>query len=114
MTLYDELEARLERGGVALLDGAGGREVQGGGVPMDGTAWAAAALATHPYTVRQLHEKYIRAGADIITTNTYASARHNLEPLGQIALTAELNLRAVVLAQEARDRVARDRPVLVA
>src|SRR5262249_59101739 len=57
---------------------------------------------------------YIKAGADIITTNSYASARHNLEPLGMGDLTAELNLRSVVLAQEARDRVARDRPVYIA
>jgi len=42
---------------------------------------------------------------DIITTNTYASARHNLEPMGLGDLTTELNIRAVVLAQEARDRV---------
>src|SRR5262249_9537612 len=68
----------------------------------------------HPYTVRHMHERYIRAGAEIITTNTYASARHNLEPLGLVNLTRELNLRAVVLAEEAIQRAARDRPVVIA
>jgi len=52
-----------------------------------------------------MHATYIKAGVDIITTNTYASARHNLEPMGLGDLTTELNIRAVVLAQEARDRV---------
>jgi len=114
VTTYADVQRRLDRGAVVLLDGAVGTELQEMGVPMDSTSWAAAALVTHPYTVRQMHEKYVRAGADIITTNTYASARHNLEPLGQLALTRELNLRAVVLAQEAVARAGRGRPVLVA
>ena len=45
---------------------------------MSHDAWAAIALETHPFTVRRLHELYIEAGVDVITTNTYASARHNL------------------------------------
>jgi homocysteine S-methyltransferase len=114
MAGYADLKGLLERGEVVLLDGAVGTELQEMSVPMDSTAWAAAALSTHPYTVRQMHERYVRAGADVITTNTYASARHNLEPLGQITLTRELNLRAVVLAQEAAERAGRDRPVLIA
>ena len=84
------------------------------GTPMAGESWAAAALNTHPYTVRKLHEDYISAGVDVITTNTYASARHNLEPMGWGDLTAELNIRAVYLAIEARERVAKDRTVYIA
>ena len=57
-----------------------------------------------------MHEQYVAAGVDIITTNTYASARHNLEPLGLGDKVVELNLRAVMLAQDARDRTARERP----
>ena len=114
MPTYAELRDRLDGGEVILLDGGVGTQLQEMGVPMDKTSWAAAALSTHPYTVRQMHEQYIRAGADVITTNTYASARHNLEPLGLLDQTYELNLRAVVLAQEARERAARARPVLIA
>ncbi len=79
------------------------------GVPLSGLAWAAA-LESHPFTVRRMHEQYVAAGVDIITTNTYASARHNLEPLGLGGKVVELNLRAVMLAQDARDRTARERP----
>jgi len=109
-----QLETRLGRGEVIILDGAVGTQLQQMGVPMDNTAWAATALETHPFTVRRQHELYVSAGVDVITTNTYSSARHNLEPLGLGDRTGELNLRAVALAQEARDRAARDRPVWVA
>jgi len=81
---------------------------------MNTFAWAAEALHSHPFTVRRMHEDYIRAGCDVITVNTYAAARHNLEPLGQADLTRELNLRAVMLADDARERAAKDRPVWIA
>ena len=108
-----ELKARLDDAEPILLDGAVGTQLQVMGVPMDNTSWAAMALATHPDTVRHMHRKYIDCGVDIITTNTYSSARHNLEPVGLGDLTVELNLRAVNLAQEACRRHAK-REVFVA
>jgi S-methylmethionine-dependent homocysteine/selenocysteine methylase len=113
MATYQDLQQRLDRGDVIILDGAVGTGLQNTGVPMHGIAWAAAALQTHPYTVRQLHETYVKASVDVLTTNTYSSARHNLEPLGLGDLTAELNIRAVMLARDARDKLARDRPVYI-
>ena len=114
MVDYQDLQVRIDRGDVVILDGAVGTALQNAGVPMHGTAWAAAALQTHPFTVRQLHETYVKAGVDVLTTNTYSSARHNLEPLGLGDLVTELNIRAVVLALDARDKAAQDRPVYIA
>ena len=114
MSAYKDLEARLADKEVVILDGAVGTQRQKMGVPMNSHAWAATALQTHPYTVRLLHDSYIRAGVDIITVNSYSAARHNLVPLGLGDMTRELNLRAVVLAQEARERCAKDRPVYIA
>lgn len=114
MTAYGTLDARLRSGDVILLDGAIGTQLQRMGVPMNNDAWAATSLNTHPTTVRHMHEKYIRAGVDVITTNSYASARHNFEPLGLGDLTGELNLRAAVLAREARERVDAARPIYIA
>ena len=114
MPRFQDLQDRIDRGEVVILDGAVGTQLQATGVPMHGTAWAAAALHTHPTTVRHMHDAYVKAGVDVITTNSYASARHNLEPLGLGDLTVELNLRAVELAKEARERAARDRPVYIA
>ena len=113
MSDYDNLKTRLNEKAVIRLDGAIGTQIQASGVPMDPYCWAAIGNHSHPSTVRKMHEDYIRAGADVITTNTYSSARHNYEPAGLSDLVIELNIRAVALAQEARDRVA-DRPVYIA
>ncbi len=114
MTSYEDLRQRIDGGEVIILDGAVGTQLQALGVPFGVQAWAAIALHSHPDTVRQMHETYIRDGVDIITTNTFSSGRQCLEPLGMGELTRELNLRAVVLAQEARDRAAKERPVYIA
>ena len=113
MADYGTLKSRLDGKEIVRLDGAIGTQLQATGVPMDPFCWAAIGNHTHPDTVRKMHEDYIRAGADVITTNTYSAARHNYESAGLSDLTIELNLRAVVLAQEARVRVA-DRPVYIA
>ena len=113
MADYSDLEKRINSGDVVILDGAIGTELQAMGAPMDAASWAGLPNLTHPSTVLQMHMNYIRAGADIITTNTYSSARHNLEPLGNAELTSELNIRAVHLAREAISRVNPDRPIYV-
>lgn len=114
MSAYATLAGRIEDREVILLDGAVGTQLQRMGVPLSDQAWAGIALKDYSCTVRRMHEHYIRAGVDVITTNTYPSARHNLDPLGLADMTRELNLRAVVLAEEARDRRAKARPVYIA
>ena len=108
-----DLRQRLDRGEVIVLDGAMGTELERRGVPMDDAAWSAAALITHPDTAREVHEDYIRAGADVIITNTFATARHVLEPAEMGEQFRELNTRAVTLAKQARENAA-DRPVFIA
>jgi S-methylmethionine-dependent homocysteine/selenocysteine methylase len=108
-----DLLQRLDGGEVVVLDGAMGTELERRGVPMDDAAWSAAALITHPDTVREVHEDYIRAGADVIITNTFAAARHVLEPADMGEQFRELNTRAVTLAKQARENAA-DRPVFIA
>lgn len=98
-----DLRQRLDGGEIVVLDGAMGTELERRGVPMDDAAWSAAALITHPDTVREVHEDFVRAGADVITTNTFATARHVLEPAGMGKRLRELNVRAVALAREARN-----------
>ena len=50
----------------------------------------------------------------MIITNTFATARHVLEPAGLGERVRALNQRAVALAQEARENAAARRPVAVA
>ncbi|MDQ4106916.1 MAG: homocysteine S-methyltransferase family protein [Actinomycetota bacterium] len=102
------LEQKIEGGEVILLDGATGTDLEKRGVPMDDAAWCAAALATHPDVVRNVHEDYIRAGAEVIITNTFPAARHVLEEAGLGERFRELNARAVGLAREARENAAEE------
>ncbi len=95
------LEDRLDRGGVVLLDGAMGTELERRGVAMHGQAWSALAMLSHPEVVRQVHADYIAAGAQIHIVNSFATARHVLERTGHGAEVARLNRQAVALCREA-------------
>ena len=72
--MYKQIEEKLTRGDVILLDGGTGTEIQRKGAPMNGDVWCALATRSHPEIVRDVHLDYIDAGADIITANTFASS----------------------------------------
>ena len=55
-----------------ILDGGLGRELKAMGAPFRQPEWSALALMEGPHFVRAAHEAFIEAGADIITTNSYA------------------------------------------
>jgi S-methylmethionine-dependent homocysteine/selenocysteine methylase len=95
-----------------LLDGAMGRELKFRGVSIPDTIWSANALLVAPDTVRRIHEDYISAGADIITTNTYGLIREDLSAVGLEDQFEQLNALACALASEARK--AAERHVLIA
>jgi S-methylmethionine-dependent homocysteine/selenocysteine methylase len=57
---------------VTLLDGGMGRELERLGAPFRQPEWSALALLEAPQFVTRAHEAYVAAGADVITTNTYA------------------------------------------
>jgi len=107
------LQKRLGRGDIILIDGGTGTEIQRRGVPMDNAAWCGAANKHHSGLIRQMQIDYIDAGAEVITTNAFGTARHCLEPAGYTDEVEELNRMAVSLAWEARDTAA-DRAVSVA
>jgi S-methylmethionine-dependent homocysteine/selenocysteine methylase len=97
---------QLEANQIVLIDGATGTELQRRGVPMDEIAWSGAAVLSHPDAVRQTHEDYIRAGARVITTNTFGSTRQMLEPAGYGDQVETVHRGAVKLAMQARENVA--------
>ncbi len=108
------LDEKIAAGDIIVLDGATGTEIARLGGKMNSAAWCAVANKTHPDVVRKVHEEYLLAGADVITTNTFATCRHVLDGAGLADETVAINRRAVELAREARDNVASDRPVAVA
>ncbi len=85
-----------------VIDGGMGTELERRGVPMDEVVWSGAAVLSHPEIVRTVHEDYIRAGADLIITNTFGSTRQMLAGAGLGAQVEQVHRRAVALAQDAR------------
>ena len=102
------LSARLKNHEIILLDGAVSTEIQRKGVAMDSDVWSGLAHRTHPEVVRQVHEDYIRAGAQVITANTYSTARHVLESIDLGSEVKSINTEAVRLAKTARDNAAKN------
>jgi 5-methyltetrahydrofolate--homocysteine methyltransferase len=59
---------------------------------------------TRPEVVREIHEQYLEAGADIIETNTFNANAVSMSDYGLAGIVRELNLSAARLAREAADR----------
>lgn len=85
-----------------LLDGATGTELERRGARMTAPLWSAHALLEAPDVLRQIHLDYLRAGAQVVTTNTFRTHARNLAAAGLQDRAAELTHRAVQLAREAR------------
>ncbi len=97
---------------VLLLDGGMGQELFARGLARSDRLWGARALIDAPDTVREIHRRYLEAGADVITTNTYSTSLPSLEGSGIGDRFGELNETAGQLAIQARDEHGRD--VLIA
>ena len=109
-----KIDRELARGEVILLDGATGSELVRRGAAEHGQAWVALTTCEVPETLRAVHEDYIRAGARVITANTFANNRILLEPAGLGERSVELTRQAVEIALEARDRLGAGDTVAVA
>jgi homocysteine S-methyltransferase len=101
------LEERTAAGRVLVIDGGMGTELEARGVRMDDAAWSGAANLEHPDVIGAAHEDYIRAGAEVIITNTFSAGRWPLEPAGFGDRIEEANRNAVRAALEARARTGR-------
>jgi homocysteine S-methyltransferase len=86
-----------------LLDGATGTELNRRGVDTGLPLWSANALLTDEGSrvLRQIHEDYLLAGADILTANTFRTHRRALAPSGNAGRALELTRRAVDIARQA-------------
>src|SRR5690349_1059443 len=56
---------------------------------------------TQPHIIREIHGKYLEAGADIIETNTFNAQKVSLADYGMESLAYEINLSAARIAKEA-------------
>src|SRR5215472_10296036 len=56
---------------------------------------------TAPDMVRQIHQEYVKAGAEILETNTFGASRPRLAAFGIAEKLRDINRAAVRLAREA-------------
>lgn len=56
---------------------------------------------TQPHIIREIHSRYLEAGADIIETNTFNAQRVSLADYEMESLAYEINLAAAKIAREA-------------
>src|SRR5580698_8135537 len=132
MTIQSDKEKALralaaER--ILVLDGAMGTMIQALGLDEEGfrgarfDAWNREVRGNNdllnlsrPDSVRAIHLAYFRAGADIVSTNTFSSTRIAQADYGMAEIAYELNAEGARLAREAA-RIAQDedgRPRFVA
>src|SRR5476649_1844186 len=95
---------------VLVLDGAMGTAIQDqnlvaddfGGVDLEGCNESLS--LTRPEIIVSINESYLRAGADIVETNTFGGTPLVLDEYGLGAKNYEINLAAAKLARKAADK----------
>ncbi|MDA1194935.1 MAG: homocysteine S-methyltransferase family protein [Planctomycetota bacterium] len=100
------------RQGPLLLSGGLGTELLRRGHPTPLPLWSTAPLLDAPEAVRGLHADYVRAGARLVTANTFRTGRATVAPHGHDPRA--LTRRAVELARAGIEDAAIGRRVLVA
>jgi S-methylmethionine-dependent homocysteine/selenocysteine methylase len=113
MSVIEDFEHRLAQREVIIVDGGMGSEMQARGFTHDDQAWTGVLALSDFDSLREVHEDFIRAGAEVVITDTFFSTRTMLDRVGLGDRVRDVNRRAVEAAIEARDRVA-DHPVVVA
>ena len=115
-------------GRLCILDGAMGTMIQQ--YRLDEEAFRGARFANHPtglkgcndvlsltapFVIRDIHRKYLEAGADIIETNTFNAQRISLQDYGLANHVRDINLAAAKIARQCADEFSTpDQPRYVA
>ncbi len=89
----------LESDRVYVFDGAVGTRLYDKGIYINRSYDELNLIS--PDLVREVHEEYINAGADIIETNSFGATRQKLQPYGLEGKIREINIAAAKLAREA-------------
>ncbi len=88
---------------ITLLDGGMGQELLARSSIKKPKFWSAQYLISEPDLVREIHCDYIRAGARVITLNTYSATYTRLAIADAAKRVGELQRLACDLAHRARD-----------
>ncbi|MFA7626895.1 MAG: bifunctional homocysteine S-methyltransferase/methylenetetrahydrofolate reductase, partial [Candidatus Kapaibacterium sp.] len=93
-TILDRIKS-----GVLLFDGGFGTELYNRGVFIN-RCFDEVNLS-NPVLVKQIHEDYIKAGADVIETNTFGANRYKLSKYQMSDKVYSINLRGAEIAKDA-------------
>ncbi len=95
-----------------ILDGPMGTLLIERGVDTSSVLWSAKVLLSNPEIVKSIHIEYIKAGADIITTNTFRTNPFTLKQVNLKLTSFELVNKAVNIARKATSIT--DKKILIA
>ncbi len=84
---------------LVLFDGAIGTELYNKGIFIN-SCYDELNL-TRPKLIKEIHEEYVGAGADVVETNTFGANRLKLQKYGLEDKTHDINLKGAELAREA-------------
>ena len=113
MSNFENLQDRLAAGETILMDGGMGSEIERRGL-ISPTTWSGGPMLTHPEAVRDIHQEYIKAGAEIIITNTFGTGRDMLEEGGIEDKVTEANRLGIEAAVQARRNAGAEDSVVIA
>ena len=116
MSRTEQTLRRVAAERILVLDGAMGTMIQALGLDEDGyrgarfDAWNREVrgnndllILSQPAKIRDIHLAYFRAGADIVSTNTFSSTRIAQADYGMAGIAYELNVEGARLARAAAD-----------
>ena len=109
---YSNLENKLTSSEVIILDGGMGAELEKFGASIDKDLWSGRCSIDNPEIVREVHQNFVNSGADVITTNTYASTPISMKEYGYDGYIEDWNNASVKIARQVAD--SSDREVAVA
>lgn len=95
------LEQLWTQSALLWLDCATGTELERRGLPAPLPLWTADAAIRAPGILRQVHQEALRAGAQIITANTFRTHPYTLRKAGRETDAAALTHASVNVAREA-------------
>src|SRR5438876_11955039 len=88
----------IESDGIHVFDGAMGTMLYNKGIYIN-RCYDELNLS-NPDLVCEIHSEYLRAGADILETNTFGATAHKLNQYGLEASLRDINLAAARIASE--------------
>jgi S-methylmethionine-dependent homocysteine/selenocysteine methylase len=109
MSLIERMREGREMSKILILDGGMGRELERIGAPFRQPEWSALALMEGPERVVEAHLNFVNAGAEVITTNSYACVpfhigQERFDERGRelATLSGELARRAATIARDSK------------